>query len=798
MTWAYSHVVRRWRQRPLLPLAAAVSLGMTLAVNSTVFAIVNALFLRPLPVTSPETLFDIVGEARGFRPSQVIAPYDDYEQIVRQRDSTVIEGVAGSAPLLRAVVAAESGSQVVMGEIVSPDYFRLLGIRPILGRLGGAALEAEDAVISERLWRTVCGEDPQVIGRHLRVNGLPFVVRAIAPRHFRGLVFSSIYAADVWIPAANAAVLLRGAPLWVQMKARCVPGTTLAVASATVAHAAHELVDARILGPGTKIFAQPGGVARLSPGIELWARTLAFWVLVGSGLMLGIACVNVAIALVSSGVDREPEIALRHTLGAPRWRLLVELLTEPIMLACAGGIVGLACSYLSVMVLAGERPELTPGVVVSVDPRIDWRVAVFTAAAVCLTALLCGIWPTRHLARTDVRTTLSGGPFVTRRRDRWRADDIIVVAHVGATVVLVVVAVQLCTKLLERRSADLGFRQTSLAFTHVESRDPRGISQQELDRLLDRLRSKAAVEAVTTSESIPFGGEVEVRCGVVNVEETSSNGCDTVVGPGYFDVLGIPLMVGRDFYREEHTKGNTSVVISTTAASLWWPGRNPLGRTFLYKNRPMTVVGVVRDVDHGVPKNQRMPFLYLAQGGGPDRDVYVLARGRGQGRTTAMALREALRECGEDLTATPVMPFADYMQNGPLYPLRFASAIAATVAGTALSISVFGLYAVVARTTGRRRREFAVRRAMGADAWHLLKAGLGREVIVITAGVAGGLSGAWATTAALSKSVFSDLRLGWPTACLVTVIVLSTAGAACVQAVRRSWRADPAVVLRET
>jgi predicted permease len=784
------YLVRRWKRSPSLPMIGVLSIALAMAVNAVAFSLVNVLFFRPLPVGEPRTLFDVMGASLSFRPTPLMLRYGDFEALERGLDPNVVTGAVASAPIVRAVIAAGRDDYVVLGEFVSPGYFSVLGLRPVVGQFAGHdATENDRVVIGERLWRTAFGGEWDVVGKAVRINGIPFVVGAVAPRSFRGLLFANQYMSEIWVPAPAARDLLRGMDLTVYAKIRCVRGTSPAIATAVVAAATRDIVSASELGRGTRVFAEAGAVGRLSAGVEIWAKRTAVWVMAAVLALLIIASINVAVALVWSWLERSGEIALRQALGASRRRILVELLIEPVSLSAIGGVTGLALAHISNLVLAAQNPEVLAGVTLSIVPLIDWRVAVFTSVAMGFASLVCGLWPARVLLRTDIRGPLSGGPLLLGGERRLSGDRLVLMVHLAATVVLLSVAAQLSVITIERGSRNLGFDQDRLLVAHLEAATPKPLVHEDLDLLVARLSETPSILRAAVSDSMPFGGEGAMDCGAMIGGDRTLRACHAHIGPSYFEVMGIT--------DSEYRGVSDGVIVSAAAASACWPGQTAVGQKIAYQGRQLTVVGVVRNVDYGISGGVEMPFLYSTRSGTGVAGTFLLIRTRWDTRAAIAAVRNAVRDNRGLVAATGLMTFKDHMATGPLYASRVAAIGASCVAAIALAIAVCGLYASVARAARRRRRELAIRSVLGARSTPMLAAALLPEILTVVLGVGCGVCGTWVAQSALGSTVSQGLRLQWITVATVAGFVLGIALGAGSHAVRGAWAGNPAEVLRE-
>jgi putative ABC transport system permease protein len=643
------------------------------------------------------------------------------------------------------------------------------------------------------LWRSLFGEDPSVVGRKIEVNGVPLSVAAVLDPSFRGIIFSAAYTPEIWVSADGAGIVPR-ASVAVLMKARSAPGVPAARALAALNSATAFLQARRILGPETRVFARPGGVAHVPPGIELWARTAAAYVAVAAAALLVVACINVAMVLLSSSIERRVEYATRVALGAGRWSTVRDALAEPLLISTIAGALALVFAWGAAAAIAAQRPEVTQGVAVVVAPSIDSRVALFVAVAVALAALCCAIAPAWAVGRADVAPLLAGGAAVTRRRPRLRIEDLLLVFHLTATVVLVCLAIELVAGLVRHRTEDLGGRTERLAFARLRP-VPAGPALYRAGQMLAALRQRPEIGDAALSSALPFEGEPGCQSAIVDGD--AHRACSLAVGDGYFATVGVRILRGRAPVVFTAEGEDPAAVVSAAASAAWWPVRDPIGQRFMFGGRQLRVAAVAEDVELGAAVARTMPVVYLPLEADAGAAVYALARGRRDARGAAQAIQATVRDAASGFAATQIMTFSAYLDRGPLYPLRLASTAASAVAGIALLVSTFGLYTVLMRATARRRKEFAVRTSLGATAPLLARAAIGREIVIVALALALGLWMAWGATAALNAAVSRDLRFDWTASVAAALLVAAAALLACIVPARRAWRQPPAVVLRE-
>jgi predicted permease len=807
---------RTLRRSPGLALAATIILAFGIGLNGVVFGFVNGLLLRPLPAERPERLVALYrSDPQG--DGTTTLGFEDYRDW-RDR-SGIFDGLAAFASEPLSLDAGSGASEMVWGEIVTENYFAVLGMRAALGRLLVPADSAPGAgpvaVVSHASWRRRFASDPEIVGKAVRVNGTRFTVVGVAPAGFNGMRTWGFWP-EVWAPLAMHRVLVpartrmlqgRG-PGWATTFGRLRPGLDRARAEVAASLFARQLARAYPVpghDPGALLLPARSGFDNpqfVPPRVLVLASSLALFAVV---LVLLVVCANLANLLLARAATRQRELAIRLSLGCSRGRLLRQLLVEAAVLAAPGALLGVALVFAGPAIEARMVPQLQFPVGIRAAP--DARVVLFTAAMALLTVLLFGLVPALRASRPALVPGLKSAAGAPARRGRVGMRAALVVAQLALSVVLLTGGTLFVRSLLAARAVDVGFDARGRVSLSVNP----GLQGYDEARgralyrdVLARVEALPGVVAAGWGFPVPFdtygrGLRLWVD-GVTSGADAEGIGVRaSVVDVGYFRTLGVPVVAGRAFAPSDSAGAPAALVVSRALATRLWPGRDPVGRRARLgdaSGQELTVVGVVGDVKYE-SLGEAMPahaYLPLRQ---HHRDWQTLVvHTRAAPEAAIRQLRQVVASADPALAPYGAMPMTRAIANA-LNPAQTAASLAGTFGLAALLVAAIGLYALVAHLVAERTREIGVRIALGATPAGVVRLVIGRAGRLGLAGVAIGLAGGLAV-ARLMRGLLVGLSPHDPvTFAIVPLVLGAVVLAASWVPARRATRLDPSAALRD-
>ncbi len=791
---------------PGFTLVAVLALGLGIGVNTAIFSLVNAFFFKPLPVDNQEQLVQIYPRDPN-APSETQLSYPYYLDL--QEDNPVFSGLL-SYQFVQMGLTQDANQQRVFGQIVTGNYFRVLGVRAALGR---TFLPEEDriperypvVVLSHAFWERL-GGDRRLVGQNLTLNNTAFTVLGVAPVDFRGTDVGG--APDFWVPMmmyervlANRSLQSRS-NLWLYMLGRLKPGVTLSAARAAMNARALHLAEAfPTTDQDRKLRLVPLGESRLKLLGSAGNLTLVSVLLtVVVGMVLLIACANVANLVLARAASREQEIAVRLALGASRGRLTRQLLAESLLLGSLGGGVGLGLAVLTSRLSSSFT--LPVGVALALDTRLDGRMLAFTLVLSLLSGLLFGLAPARQAARTQLVSALKvqmGNTGLSLRKLGLR--QFLVIAQVALSLVLLVGASLFLRSLQNAQAINPGFqadRSVTLTLDLRTAGYTRERGQVLYSRLVERIQSLPGVEVASMAQFLPLsfrGSTLAVTvAGVTPVSKPIPVSVNTV-SPGYLRTMGIPLLRGRDFTSQDTGTGRRVAMISEAMARRFWPRQDPVGERFTASGRSVTVVGVVADIMFRSLGEVPQPFFYmpLAQQYRPEVNLQV--RMVGAPAALLATLRREVQEIDPGLAVFEAKTLSAQLDLA-LWPARIGAALLGTFGLLALVLATLGIYGLMAYSVNRRTRELGIRIALGARQSDILRLVVGQGMTLVLAGLILGLIGASVLSHLLASflygvSAFDPVTLG-----LTSLILGNVALVACGLPALKAARTNPLVALR--
>jgi len=834
------YAVRGLRNNPGFAAVAILTLALGIGANTAIFSVVNAVLLRPLPYSQPERLVQVY--SAGFQEGRFSMSYPDIEQLRAMQQ--VFGGVAGY-DTHEFNFTGSGDPREIEGAYASSELFPVLGTTPELGRTFGPADEqAPYIVISHRLWASVFGRDPTVLGRSIQLDGTPFTVIGVMPASFR---FPSENI-DLWAPLGGAfaaspeARTDRNLHLF-NTVARLQPGVTKERVQADLATLAQRLqaqqetanqsqpqrremrITARGAAPAGGAGPRPGPTvarARDGAGLEIAFDAVpltdevvgdirpTLYVLFGTvAMVLLIACANAANLLVARANSRRREIVIRQALGADRGRIVRQILTESILLALAAGVMGVLMSYWGLDLLLATWPDSLPRVQ---DVTIDRSVLAFTFLVSLATGVGFGLVPAFRAFHPAIEEALredSAGLGGGRRRQRTQR--VMVAAELAVALVLLVSAGLLVRSFTRLMEVDPGYDTHDVLAARVRltpSRYPDRASRETFFRTLsDDLAARPGVDGVTISRTMPLTGSMMMLA--INPQRIRPNDPDPIlpiamrlVGSDYFNTLRVPILKGRPFEATDREGATPVVVINTRLAKRLWPDEDPVGKQIPIgmrqeTAREATVVGVIGDVHYAGLDEETGPELYLPLAQAPDwgEQMWIAIRADRNPLLLAGTVREAVRR------ADPQQPVAELFSldqaiGQSTAARRFNMMLISLFAGLAVALSVIGVYGLTSYAVSQRTRELGIRIALGAKQGDVVRLVIREGLRLALIGAAIGLPIAFAASKAIGSMLFEVTTSDALTYAGTAALLISAAVLATWIPARRAARVDPVVALK--
>jgi predicted permease len=793
---------------------AVLSLALGIGANAAVFSLANALLLRPLPVRDPARLVALFTVTPDF-PAHLPVSWPNFRDF-RER-SRALTGLIATGPATVSL-SGNGEPEQLYGQMVTGDYFDVLGVKPALGR---AFLPEEDrapggppvAVLGDGLWRRRFGADPKIVGRTIRLNGQPFTVVGVAPPGFRGL--QPLDSPELWVPMAMYPRVLPGRlrPLFesravplLRVVGRLAPGASREQAEQEVKAIAAALAAEHPANQRRTVVLLPlldtvGGPDDHAGYVRAAGLLLA---LVGAVLL--IACANLASLLLARAAGRRPEMAVRLSLGSSRGRLVRQLLAESLLLALAGGLAGLLLAAWArrLMPLLGS-PYLPD----TLEVPLDARVVAFTLALSALTGLLFGLAPALQAGRSDLSAGFggrSGHEPAPGRLGRLGLQGLLVAIQIALATVALTGAAVFLRSLTQMRAIDPGFEPEHLLVLSLDL-DGAGYDENRgkdlLDRVVERLAAVPGVRSAAVGENLLLV-EQGLRRPVALEGRAADTGAPVLVqtnavGPGYFETLGIRRLRGRGFLAGDRAGAAPVAVINQTLADLLWKGEDPLGRHFRFLGRDepeREVVGVVRDSSYNDLGEEPQPYVFLPWLQAYSSAVTLHVRTRGSPGDLAGTVRREVQALIPEVPLVDMRPMSRVLDQ-ELWAPRTGAAFFSVLAALALLLSLLGVYGVTAYGISRRRQEIGIRTALGARPADVSRLFVMRSLAAVAAGLALGLAGVLAL-ARLIAGMLYGVAPTEPSLVLAAALLLS--GAALLAAwipARRAARVSPAQILKQ-
>jgi len=790
--------VRVLLKNPGFTAVAVLTLALGIGANTAIFSVVNSVLLRPLPYPAPDRIVAIWQKL----PQEDHVRFSTWEFQNWVKETQVFESLSAATGTGFTLTSAGE-PEMYMGLLATPSIFSVLGVKAALGRTFSAeeAQVGQDHVmlLSDGLWKERFGSDPRIVGQTVILNSEPYIVVGVMPPGFA--YPSSQY--RLWAPAALTSAVYQKYPdaHFLSVIGRLKPGTSDPRLEAELALVARHLAER---DPNNNRSLRHAKLQVLQTG-EI--RRPLMVLLCAVGLVLLIACSNVANLFLARATSRRQEMAIRIALGASRLRLVRQTLVESLLVSLLGGGLGLVLAFWGVYALRGLTPENVPGIR---ETHLDARVLVFTILVSAAAALLSGLAPaltcwtpsSAGVLRQGARGT--GGAVVSRLREA------LVCGEVALSVVLLISAALMLRSFAHLQGVDPGFRPASVLTAGLalpERRYPEAPNLRSFFRnTLENLRALPEVQAAAINTALPFSGQDWGNSVEIEGHPAPPGHSDIVqfqcVSPSYFAAMGIELRAGRDFEDRDSEKAAPVAIIDSLMATKFWPGENPIGRRINIDGPWRTVVGVVRAVKRTGLSVEEEPQLYVPYFQlAPEhtkflgRGLFLVIRSSLDATSLVGEVRSGVRAVDKEIALTDIRTMKQLLSDSVAEP-RFRTFLLSIFSGVAMALACVGIYAVMSYTVTQRWHEIGIRVAIGAERRAILRLILGKALFLTVSSAAVGLVISLALSRLLSTLLFGISPQDPATFAAVPLLLVAVALLSSYLPARRAMRVDPMVALR--
>ncbi|MBZ5495233.1 MAG: ABC transporter permease [Acidobacteriia bacterium] len=808
-------------KKPGFTLVALLVLGLGIGANTAIFSIINAYLFRPLPVRAPGELVSIYSyrkDARNPKPWLGPVAYSDYMAF---RDQAQVFAGLASFGLTRVPLSADGQREVVEGQMVSGNFFDVLGVKPSLGR---GFLPEDDftpsaapvTVISHSLWKRRFYSAPDIIGKSIRLNEHSFTIVGVAPPEFKGLWMPGM-SMQLWIPSSMIGLVDRTGNLQdqhaytVQLIGRLQPGVSLNQAAAVIETKARQIA---LEFPSTygnrfvQLLPTSGIRVIAAPDADFLPKWISIALMFVVAIVLMIAGTNLTGLLMARGITRRKEIAVRLAVGAGKFRIVRQLLTESLLLSTLGAVAGLMLAQLLVELFMSYVPIRIEGVELSLDVPIDFRVLLFTFVVCIGTGLMVGLVPSLRASRTSLVSALAAESIVVPQRERRRLRHWIIIPQIALSVALLLAASLFVGTLVKADMIDPGFDTQHQAIVVPEYLTTNKHTQQQgrafYNRLLEGARALPGVTQASLVSSLPLSMSSSLIPSVLTERELAEGQPGRVVktthiSPGYFQTMAIPVLRGRDFTSRDVQGNPLVVIVSEKVAQSCWPGEEAVGKRLVIKH-PQTqvfdVVGVAGDVRDSISDQRNMSIIYLPFDQNYHSGMQLVARCSADPSTLLGPLTSLVHEVDGNVEVQVAKTMADSVAL-MFFPLRMSAAILIVCGLLGLFLALVGLYGVVSFSVANRTREIGIRAALGARKNDLIRMVIAEALRVLLIGSALGLLLIFAARPLIARLTFDLTTLDPLTFIGIPLLIGMIVLLACYIPARRAARVDPMDALRE-
>lgn len=796
--------LRMLLKRPSLTAVAVMAIALAIGANTAIFSVVNSVILQPLPYAEPQQLVNLATEQRDQaldgRGTFSIPDVIDIQQSSKTIAHVGIYQGAGT------IITEGGDPERLLGAAVNADYFPALGVKPILGRVFTRDEDKPGApaviLISEGLWQRRYGGDPNIIGREINLGGKTTVI-GVLPAGFEYPISDDTQ--DFWEPIFSASWMTEGtrqerANRFVSAIGRLKPGATLDQAKADLDLLSRQIEQQSPQSNTNIIF----NVVSMHEDITKDYRTALFVMLGAVGLVLLIACANVANLLLARAAARQKEVAIRMALGASRKRIVSQLLTESLIISFAGGVLGLLLASWGMDLLVAYGPADVPRLR---DVSLDRYVLLFTFLVSLLTAVLFGLAPSLQASRPDPGHTLKqDGRGVSHGRNRMRSA--LIVTEVALSLMLLVGAGLLINSFWRLLRTDAGFDpQGVLAVDIPLSRAKYSTPEQRaaaFEQLIGRMKTLPGVRDVSVVSNVPLTDldvelsfTVEGRPPYKPGEEWVAD--YTVAGSDYFRTMNIALQRGRVFTNQDTANSPDVIIVSDAFAKIYFPNEDPIGRRIVFDGNDKTareIIGIVADVKRNGLDNDVQPEMYVSHLQRPERRLNLVIRTETPDASQlSQAARAEVKAFDQDQIIWRVRTLEELVGTS-VAPRRFNMLLLGIFASVALVLAAIGLYGVMSYSVSWRTHEIGIRMALGAKGADVLRLVVKQGMSMTLIGVALGLIGAFLLSRVMAGLLYGVSATDPLTFAGVSIVLLAVALLACLIPARRATRVNPIVALR--
>ncbi len=803
--------IRMLWKRPLFTAVVVLTLAIGIGLNTAVFSVVHALLLRPLPgVAAPDRLVQVYRTFPGEQFGSLSIP-DTYD--IRERAAQAFRGLAGWT-FATVSLSASDRPLTVMGQLVTANYFDVLGVRPAMGRVFTADEDQgpgahQVVILSHNGWNDQFAADPDIIGREIVVNGRTMTVVGVTPQGFGGAM--PMISPALWIPLMQLDHIRPDSAGSLTARGNSFMFGVGRLADGTDVRQAREQMAAVLTGLqadfpesystiGFNLVPVPeAGIHPTMRGAQLGLSAVVMGVVV---MLLLIACVNVANLFLARARDRSREMAVRLAVGASRSALVKQLLTESILLAILAGAAGLLVASW----VMGFANQIGAPVELDVRPDLELNpvVLLFTLGITLITGVLFGLAPALQASRPALIPALKGE--TAGSGGRWRATQGLVIAQMALSMVLLVCSGLFLVNLQSATTVDLGFTNRNVLLANVNPAMQgytRERSEEFFRRLREDLQQNPAVQSVAYTTAPPLGlGSSDRGISIPGYAESPGERMSihySLVSPGYFETLGIPLLSGRDFTDRDRDGAMPTIIVNQRFAETYWPDRDPIGRIVKVgrseSGTDHTVVGVVPTGKYRSLGEPPLAYMFLAQAQHWSSSVSVLVRTATEPSAQIAALSAEVQDLDASMPLSTVRTMDQHL-GFTLLPARLTGVTLGVFGIIGLALASIGMYGVMAQSVGQRTREIGLRIALGSTSGGVVRLVMRQGLALVLIGAGVGLAGAAGVSQLLRGLLYGEQAISPLVFAAVPIALLAVAAAAIWIPAHRASQLDPLVALR--